>query len=372
MDVIKFLGFLAATLPAVYGAPTQTENSLEPHILHAMKRDLGLDAEQATARVAREISASNLIEHLRSSTGDAFAGAWVSDSGRTIHVGVTDDALVEEITAAGATPVILANSLSKLEEAKNSLDALVDEPSTLDTTTAGVTAWFVDVVSNKVIFEAVKGSTTRAEELAALVGLSESEFEVQTVDEVPLTYATIRGGDPFLVNGSSRCSIGFTVTTGFITAGHCGRQGDTATTLSGELLGTFANSIYPGSGDMAWVRTVAGHTLSGTVGNNIRITGSTAAPVGASICRYGSTTGTYCGTVRQINVTVNYAEGRVTGLTNTSVCSEPGSSGSPMTSGSQAQGVVSGGSGSCSSGGTTYFQPVNRILSTYGLTLVTS
>ncbi len=33
--------------------------------------------------------------------------------------------------------------------------------------------------------------------------------------------------------------------------------------------------------------------------------------------------------------------------------------------------MTSGGSGNCSSGGTTYFQPVNEILSAYGLTLVT-
>jgi hypothetical protein len=38
-------------------------------------------------------------------------------------------------------------------------------------------------------------------------------------------------------------------------------------------------------------------------------------------------------------------------------------------SGAQAQGVTSGGSGNCQSGGTTYFQPVNEILSAYGLTL---
>jgi hypothetical protein len=64
------------------------------------------------------------------------------------------------------------------------------------------------------------------------------------------------------------------------------------------------------------------------------------------------------------------AEGRVTGLTSTSVCSEPGSSGAPLYSGTQAQGVISGGSGNCQTGGTTFFQPINRILSTYGLTLV--
>jgi streptogrisin C len=62
----------------------------------------------------------------------------------------------------------------------------------------------------------------------------------------------------------------------------------------------------------------------------------------------------------------------VTGLTRTNVCAEPGDSGGSWLSGNQAQGVTSGGSGNCSSGGTTYFQPVNEILSAYGLTLVTS
>jgi streptogrisin C len=40
-------------------------------------------------------------------------------------------------------------------------------------------------------------------------------------------------------------------------------------------------------------------------------------------------------------------------------------------SGTQAQGVTSGGSGDCSAGGTTFFQPVNEILSVYGVSLIT-
>nr|WP_289017620.1 trypsin-like serine protease [uncultured Aeromicrobium sp.] len=69
---------------------------------------------------------------------------------------------------------------------------------------------------------------------------------------------------------------------------------------------------------------------------------------------------------------MNYAQGSVYGLIRTSVCAEPGDSGGSAITGNQAQGVTSGGSGNCSSGGTTYFQPVNEILSAYGLTLKTS
>jgi streptogrisin C len=68
---------------------------------------------------------------------------------------------------------------------------------------------------------------------------------------------------------------------------------------------------------------------------------------------------------------VNYQEGSVSGLTRTNACAEPGDSGGSWVSGTQAQGVTSGGSGNCTSGGTTYFQPVNEILSVYGVSLIT-
>lgn len=375
MELTKFLGLLAAFLPVIYGAPTQASDSLHPQILAAMKRDLGLDAEQATARVKREVSAAEVIQKLRESTGSSFAGGWVSANGHEIHVAVTDKASVDAVTAAGATPAVVANSLSKLEKAKGALDKLLDQPKTLSTSTAsGVAAWYIDVVSNKIVLEALAGSTDEAKAMASKVGLADSEFEVQTVQELPTTFATVQGGDAYYISNTARCSIGFTVTTGFVSAGHCGRAGASATTSSGASLGTFSGSVFPGNADMSYIRTVSGTTLRGTINNynggSLPVSGSTASAVGSSICRSGSTTGVYCGTVRQLGVTVNYAEGGVTGLTGTNVCAEPGDSGGSFYTGSQAQGVTSGGSGNCRSGGTTYFQPVNEILSTYGLTLV--
>ena len=95
------------------------------------------------------------------------------------------------------------------------------------------------------------------------------------------------------------------------------------------------------------------------------------AAVGASVCRSGSTTGWHCGTIQARDASVTYSQGTVSGLIRTNVCAEPGDSGGSFIAGTQAQGVTSGGSGNCSSGGTTYFQPVNEILSAYGLTLTT-
>ncbi|KXJ85870.1 hypothetical protein Micbo1qcDRAFT_169017, partial [Microdochium bolleyi] len=83
MELIKFLGVLAAALPLVYGAPTPAAENLHPKILEAMKRDLGLDAEAATQRVARDIAATEVIENVRRSAGAAFGGAWLSEEGRS-------------------------------------------------------------------------------------------------------------------------------------------------------------------------------------------------------------------------------------------------------------------------------------------------
>lgn len=96
------------------------------------------------------------------------------------------------------------------------------------------------------------------------------------------------------------------------------------------------------------------------------------ALTGAAVCRSGSTTGWHCGTIEQHDTSVTYAEGTIDGVTRTSVCAEPGDSGGSYISGTQAQGVTSGGSGDCTSGGTTFYQPINPVLSTYGLTLRTS
>ncbi|KAJ6787644.1 hypothetical protein PWT90_06630 [Aphanocladium album] len=374
MELTKFLAFLAVVLPVAYGAPTQAANELHPEILAAMKRDLGLNAEQATARVARDLDATNVIEQVRSSVGDSFAGAWIHED--AVHIGVTDQASADQVTAAGATPVVMANSMSKLEQAKADLDKVFVGGHNARRSTSGIASFYIDVAANKLVIEALGDSHAQAEELAAQVGLTAAEYEVRTVEQMPSVRATVQGGDAYYINGASRCSIGFSVTTGFVSAGHCGDPGDRATTSSGQQLGTFSGSVFPGSADMSYVRTVSGTTLRGYINGygqgSLPVKGSTESAVGASICRSGSTTGVHCGTVRAKGATVNYAEGSVTGLTQTNVCAEPGDSGGSWYSGSQAQGVTSGGNGDCTRGGTTYFQPVNEILQTYRLTLVTA
>ena len=63
------------------------------------------------------------------------------------------------------------------------------------------------------------------------------------------------------------------------------------------------------------------------------------------------TTGLRSGTVQQVNATVSYAQGLVSGLIRTNVCAQPGDSGGPLFSGTAALGLTSGGTGNCTSGG---------------------
>ena len=98
------------------------------------------------------------------------------------------------------------------------------------------------------------------------------------------------------------------------------------------------------------------------------ITHAASAYIGESVTRRGSTTGVHTGTVTALNVTVHYQSGgTVRGLIQTNVCAEPGDSGGPLYDGTAALGLTSGGSGNCTTGGTTFFQPVTAALSAYGV-----
>jgi streptogrisin C len=171
------------------------------------------------------------------------------------------------------------------------------------------------------------------------------------------------------------CSVGFSVVGGFVTAGHCGGAGSPTLGFNNVSQGTFQASRFPGA-DYAWVKVNSNWTpqpwVNNYAGGNASVAGSSEAAIGSSVCRSGRTTGWRCGTIQAKNVTVNYSQGAVPGMTQTTACAEGGDSGGAWISGDQAQGVTSGGSGNCTSGGTTFFQPINPILSTYGLTLVTT
>ncbi|MEU4214606.1 S1 family peptidase [Actinoplanes sp. NPDC026623] len=363
---------MAGTTPPPRSAP-QATGGVAPQLLAAMKRDLGVSTDQAEARVKRAAWASGVAAQLRSAAGDSYAGSWLGRDGTTLNIGITDAGLAGKVRAAGAVPRLVERSVAELDSAKKALDG---EATKADRDLPG---WYVDVAANKVVVQALPGDADHAKELAGDAGIPDAAVKVVVTKRAPRTLADVIGAEPYFVNldgGQARCSIGFAVEGGFVTAGHCGAEGTQTTDRENLDQGVVIASVFPGDADMGVVQTGAGVTLQPFVndfdGNALPVGGSTEAPVGAAVCRSGSTTGTFCGTILAKNQTVNYPEGAVTGLTRTDVCAEGGDSGGPWLSGDQAQGVTSGGSGDCTAGGETFFQPITEILETNNLTLLTT
>ncbi|MCK1797233.1 S1 family peptidase [Streptomyces sp. XM4193] len=365
------------TLPSVAGAQQATPDrtaavekateGVSSGLLKAMERDLGLTADQAKVRIANEAEALKLEPTVRKDLGAAFAGSWVTQKSADLFVATTDKSQLAAIEKAGATAKLVDHSVKSLEKALKKLDTAAEK-------SAGTVApvRYLDVKTNKVVVLSAKPA--EAKKLVAASGVDAGAVKVVKSDEAPQPMYNLVGGDAYYMGGG-RCSVGFSVrqgsTPGFATAGHCGRVGTATSGYNQVSQGTFRGSVFPGS-DRAWVAVNSNWTPTPTVkGSGSRVAGSQQAPVGSSICRSGSTTGWHCGTIQQHGTSVTYPEGTITGVTRTSVCAEPGDSGGSYISGSQAQGVTSGGSGNCRTGGTTYHQPINPILSAWNLTLVT-
>lgn len=273
------------------------------------------------------------------------------------------------LAAAGIVAGMVLIAPSGASAAPNSAAALSAATADLEASAkvAG-TAWAVDSATGQVVVDV--DPTVTGAQLQQVVAVASKHGKTVKVNKVATKIDLFISGGDAIYTGGSRCSLGFNVRGGstdyFVTAGHCTNAGTTWTNGSATL-GTRYGTSFPGN-DYGIVRyTNTSIAKPGNVGS-LNITSAGNPTVGQSLCRRGSTTGTRCGTVTGLNATVNYSQGSVSGLIRTNICAEPGDSGGPLYSNSGvAYGLTSGGSGNCSSGGTTYFQPVTEALSRYGV-----
>jgi hypothetical protein len=192
--------------------------------------------------------------------------------------------------------------------------------------------------------------------------------------------ATPIGGGAILFNpvggGAAQCVVAFAATDGardYLIAGPGCETGWSTQLYSGDdvLVGPVVAGLAGGYTVVAVTNTEAWDVVGWINVDGVHpIAGSAETPVGGRVCLLSHTAGTTCGTVTAKNVTVSLPGGTISGLTRTDICPEPRSV--AYVTNDQAQGVpVGGGSGFCTTVGSSYFYPVNRILSAYGLTLVT-
>ncbi|MFB7636727.1 S1 family peptidase [Streptomyces sp. NPDC056149] len=235
------------------------------------------------------------------------------------------------------------------------------------------TAWRVDPTTRTLVVTADR--TVSQDQLATIRRAAGSNADAVRIERTPGTLRKLISGGDAIYAPSWRCSLGFNVRKGstyyFLTAGHCtdGQPPWYTDSSHATSIGPTTGSSFPGHdyGIVQYTNTALAHP--GAVGGQT-ITGAGNPTVGQTVTRRGSTTGVHSGKVTGLNATVNYGNGQiVSGLIQTTVCAEPGDSGGPLYAGSTALGLTSGGSGNCTSGGTTFFQPVTAALSAYGVSL---
>lgn len=279
-------------------------------------------------------------------------------------------AIAAGLVAVAALAVPSAQASSTGTYSANQLSAASD--AVLGADVAG-TAWNVDPVTKKLVVTV--DSTVSASEIQQIKDSAGANAGALRIERTSGKFSKLLSGGDAIYGPGFRCSLGFNVRSGstyyFLTAGHCtdGNPPWYTNSANTTSIGPTAGSSFPTNdyGLVRYANTSLAHP--GTVGS-VDITSAANATVGMSVTRRGSTTGIHSGTVSALNATVNYGSGDIVyGMIKTNVCAEPGDSGGPLYSGSRAIGLTSGGSGNCSSGGTTFFQPVTEALSAYGVSV---
>ncbi|MDN3059346.1 S1 family peptidase [Streptomyces sp. SRF1] len=365
-------------------------------------------------------AAVKLARTLASDLGDNGAGWYYDNANRRLVMNVMDQDSAEAVQAKGAVAKVVSNSMTELKAATETLSSDASVPGT---------AWSIDPVTNKVQVTAdrtVTGAkwatlTKATDRMADTVSVKRSKGEFKRFDGGAAARhgdgggagagdmaggaddtgaaggagagdqgaggpgdtggggaaaGGLDGGDA-IFGGGARCSLGFNVSVdgapGFLTAGHCGNASRTwsADQAGAQQVGTVRDSQFPVS-DFALVMyddatTQPSSTVDLQDGGTQQIGRAVEASVGLKVQRSGSTTGVTDGTVTGLNATVNYGNGDiVNGLIQTDVCAEPGDSGGAMFAEDAAVGLTSGGSGDCTQGGETFFQPVTAALEATG------
>ncbi|WP_329599530.1 S1 family peptidase [Streptomyces pseudovenezuelae] len=331
------------------------------------------DAAAIAPKTLKATDASDLASQLEKLLGDSFAGSYYDSDSKQLVVNVIsgDSNVVVQAKKAGAEVREVDNSLTELAAGAKTLKEEATIPGT---------AWAVDPRTNKILVTA--DSTVTGDKWNTLESTVKSlGSDMATVKKSAGTFKTFVSGGDAIFGGGARCSLGFNVTAGdgspaFLTAGHCGVAAEQwSDTQDGQPIATVDQATFPGDGDFALVKyddpaTQAPSEVNVGGGQTVAISQAADAEVGLQVFRMGSTTGLADGQVLGLDATVNYPEGTVTGLIQTDVCAEPGDSGGSLfTQDGSAIGLTSGGSGDCTVGGETFFQPVTTALQAVGATL---
>ncbi|GAA2640211.1 MULTISPECIES: S1 family peptidase [Streptomyces] len=280
------------------------------------------------------------------------------------------------LAAAAALAVPTAASADSGRDGKDtpfSADRLASAGASVLRADVAGTAWHTDPATGTLVVSA--DSTVSDAGIARIKREAGADVGALRIERIPGKLTKLVSGGDAIYATSWRCSLGFNVRSGStyyaLTAGHCTDGAGTWWSNSARttVVGSTVGSSFP-TNDYGLIKYASNTPVPpGTVGSQ-DITSAVNATTNMSVTRRGSTTGIHSGRVTGLNATVNYGGGDIVyGMIRTNVCAEPGDSGGPLYSGTRAVGLTSGGSGNCTSGGTTFFQPVVEALNAYGVSV---
>lgn len=380
------------------GPNSSYASEVDADLLEEVMRLHGITEEQAITRLAQESLAADAYAKVLVNPPRGYAGSWFDATSGHLVVALdasADAAEIEQLTTSGVGISYVARSLSDLKDTRERIEQLLDaRPAT----SRSVASLSVDPMTNSVKVSTLLGAAPDVESVLQSNGIDHGHVTYATVHNFPSLSSDIRGGDAQEnVNfGGSPCTIGASIVGGYITAGHCGYAGHVIENTSGTQIGTVQASQWSAGTaptfDGAWVSAASGWTpqpkVNGYTDGELTVaakwSGHQVAPLNATICRYGGTTGgPDCGTVAAFDQDVNFIVGYSGGfpiyrivkdLTKAEdICSDAGDSGGPYVfSSGQIQGTNSGGYPCSDPREEVWFQPIGDTLGVYSKTLLSA
>lgn len=353
-------------------------------VVALMARTSGRTVAAQKARLQRQDRANNIAARLQAA-GHRFDGLFLDARGDLVVQAEPGSASAAAAQAAGATVRDPAYGEARLSAIQDALSRQ---------SLQGVAKIGVDLEHDRVV-------VTRSGALApALDKAIRAQGKAVVVRQGPAyeAQATVRGGDKITIDGGGYCSAGFpghdrAGALVMVWVGHCVEDASSFTNSAGTRIGTYGDGdffSYDGRDDYdtGYVRIDAEDSITvdanqyGTGYDLDASRGSAKPPVGTEVCRTGATSGITCGEILSYDNTVTYVDkqrrtvARVRGLAETTACTAGGDSGGAYSAGGYGIGLTSGGpidqtcgfNGGFLDGTSSLVQPVNDVLSRYGLT----
>jgi hypothetical protein len=395
--LVCMLACSAATLLPVTAIAAQPDGqTISKELLHALHRDLGLDAQQVAQYIALERKAIVATPQILDRLGPAYAGSWLErgpNGDYRLMLAATEPSSLAKTSDLPMHIVLVKHNMDALQAVRQQLDTLALQRRI----GPHIDSWHIDPKRNAVAVSVRPGFEASATDLFARYGIDRSMLRLSTSAGRAEAFNNIIAGERYELPAlSSWCSVGFPVIAsaggvrGYLSAGHCNSVGQTTTGTNSIIQGNVAASVYPlpnsSAADYAWIQlSNSAWTLQALAtnyaGGFIQIVGAARAPVGSIVCKSGARTQYSCGSILADSVTQVRGSGTtytITNLVETNTCAGKGDSGGPFfTPSGQAQGITSGGTllngsnDNCSLGteARTVYQPVQAALDRFGVHL---